>query len=144
MTWRALAVAGPIVCAGGIACGGYDSDGPSGPPSKSTVTVVDDNFLPLVDTVKVGDKITWMWSSAGADNHNIISAGAPSFPNHGTPVTTVGAGVLGVDYFGSPPAHSYQYAFGTGAATTSSAHCTVRRGTACTARSTCCRSGIEL
>ena len=115
MTWRvrAAAVLGTFAIASGVACSSYGSTDPYGPPSKSTVTVVDDNFLPLVDTVKVGGTITWMWSSAGADNHNIISAGSPSFPNHGTPVTTVGAGVLGVDYFGSPPAHSHQFTFGT-------------------------------
>ena len=111
MTWRArAAVVGTLMISGGLACGGYDSNGPSGPPLTSTVLVVDDAFQPLVDTVKVGGTITWAWSPSApgaSTDHNIISTGAQTFPNDGNNV--VFPGVSGTDYFDSP--HSYQYTF---------------------------------
>ncbi len=109
MTWRArAAVLGTIVIAGSMACGGSDSNAPSGPPLTSTVIVVNNAFQPLVDTVKVGGTITWAWSNSGAgsQDHNIISSGAPSFPNDGS---TAVPGVSGTDYFSN--SHSYQYTF---------------------------------
>ena len=91
MTWRARAAAvGTLMITAGLACGGYDSNGPSGPPMTSTVIVVNDAFQPLVDTVKVGGTITWAWLNTGTNSsadHNIISSGALTFPNDGTPVS---------------------------------------------------------
>ncbi len=110
MTWRArVVVLGMLALAGGVACGGSDSNAPSAPPLTSTVIVVNNAFQPLVDTVKVGGTITWAWlntSPNASTDHNIISSGSPSFPNDGS--TTV-PGLSGTDYFSNP--HSYQYTF---------------------------------
>lgn len=36
---------------------------------------------PAVDTVAVGDTVTWTWVSTGAVEHSVQSVGAPSFPS---------------------------------------------------------------
>lgn len=103
-TLQALAM---VVFAGGIACGG--SDGGSGPGRSGLKTVLLDavEFQPATVSISAGDTIVWSWKQ-GSQDHNVISSGAPSFPNEGNPVAP-GTGTQGTDFFDAP--HSYQYIF---------------------------------
>lgn len=102
MTWRArVVVLGMLTLAGGVACGGSDSNAPSGPPLTSTVIVSFTTFQPAVDTVKVGGTITWDWST-GSTDHNILSVGNPTFTSYGDSLGTI---------YDDPA--SYQFVFAT-------------------------------
>ncbi len=87
-----------VIVAGGVACGGGSTDNNPPPPLQSTVIVSAANtFQPRVDSVRTGGTVTWTWAANSLD-HNIISTGAPTFTNKGTPVTP-GNGTDGVDFF---------------------------------------------
>jgi plastocyanin len=73
------------------------SGGPGGPPdpgnggggSGPAVRIGNDFFRsgqnnsanPAVDTVAVGETVTWTWVSTGQVQHSVQSLGAPSFPS---------------------------------------------------------------
>jgi len=102
------AMALAVLVAGGAACGGGSTDSNPPPPLQSTVIVNATNqFLPRTDSVRVGGTITWTWA-ANALDHNIISTGAPTFTDKGTPVTP-GNGTEGVDFFDAPASHQFTF-----------------------------------
>lgn len=102
------AMALAVLVAGGAACGGGSTDSNPPPPLQSTVIVNATNqFLPRIDSVRVGGTITWTWAANSLD-HNIISTGAPTFTDKGTPVTP-GNGTDGVDFFDAPASHQFTF-----------------------------------
>lgn len=102
------AMALAVIVAGGVACGGGSTDNNPPPPLQSTVILSAGNqFLPRADSIRVGGTITWTWAANSVD-HNIISTGAPSFTDKGTPVTP-GNGTDGVDFFDAPSSHQFTF-----------------------------------
>jgi plastocyanin len=68
---------------------GSESDGPA--PAAVTVATGTNFFRSnrngsrnaAVDTVGIGGKVTWVWSSTGAVPHNVQSIGTPTFVSSG-------------------------------------------------------------
>lgn len=97
-----------VIVAGGVACGGGSTDNNPPPPLQSTVIVSAANtFQPRIDSVRTGGTITWTWAASSL-GHNIISTGALTFTNKGTPVTP-GNGVEGTDFFDEPENHQFTF-----------------------------------
>jgi plastocyanin len=95
MRARAFAVFSTLLLAGLLACGGgSDSSGPVCCGPKGAVTVGpgvqftsrhNNSNNPAVDTIAVGDTITWTWQ--GSLPHSVRSTGSPSFTSSGTQTT---------------------------------------------------------
>lgn len=93
---------------GGVACGGgAGSDENPPPPMQSAVAVSNNTFTPRVDSVAKGGTVTWTWT-AGSNDHNVISTGAPTFTSKGTAVVPPN-GTDGVDYFDEGTTHQVTY-----------------------------------
>lgn len=63
---------------------------------------------PAVDTVPVGQPVTWTWTSTGSTTHSIQSVGSPSFTSS-DPIT--GNGMVYTFTFTQPGTYQYRCAF---------------------------------
>lgn len=90
-TPRAVApvIWGAIICLPLLACGGEDSNSPPPPTPSYDISIIngvgyksDSNLSqnPAVDTIMTGTKVTWIWRNTGTTQHNVQSAGSPTFP----------------------------------------------------------------
>lgn len=104
MISRAAIWTGLAVLAGGVACGGGDSNSPDDGPRLYTVLVDNNTFQPATRTIDGGDTVVFSWV-AGSIEHNIISFLTPNFTNKGTEVTP-GNGTSEVDFFNAPESHT--------------------------------------
>lgn len=99
---RAAIWTGLVVLAGGVACGGGDSNAPPDSHHK-TVLVVNNEFQPVSVTIPAGDTVIWSWPS-GSVEHNVLSNGG-LFTDKGDSVGTV----IGVDRFNNPTKHEVKF-----------------------------------
>jgi plastocyanin len=62
--------------------GGNPLQPPPGPPvMAAAISVVDNSFGPQTVLVSVGGTVTWTWSAANAQQHNVkFSSGPPPLP----------------------------------------------------------------
>jgi plastocyanin len=63
---------------------------------------------PALDTVPVGQPVTWTWTSTGATTHSVQSVGSPSFTSS-SPIT--GNGMVFSVTFTQPGTYQYHCAF---------------------------------